>query len=174
MALTAGNAITASDMNALKSRVNAEMARRKYSDNGVSLATWNRAFTVTPVAGSTTAIISQFNETVGYINKIKSQGISTDFIYAIQAASTNLTNYANRPIYSNKTDCSSGCTGLCYTTCSSTCKNTCGEACYARCNTTCMVDSSSNPGCANVGCSTYCKNVCRTATCYDNPNITPD
>ena len=43
MALTAGSIITASDFNALKTRVNSEMARRKYTG---SLTGYNTSVTV--------------------------------------------------------------------------------------------------------------------------------
>lgn len=43
MALTAGSIITASDFNSLKTRVNQEMARRKYTG---TLASYNTSVTV--------------------------------------------------------------------------------------------------------------------------------
>lgn len=48
MAISQNETITAADINNLKTAVNAEMARRKYTG---SLATWNRAFTTVPAEG---------------------------------------------------------------------------------------------------------------------------
>ena len=166
MALDAGQVITRDDINALQNRINSEISRRHYVN---PLSTYSH-MSPPPILGEK-AFLSQVQAILTAMGHFKHRQISTEYIYSLKGLSDDLAVYAARPIYSNHTDCTGGCAGLCYTTCSDTCKTTCGEACYARCNTTCMVDSSSNPGCANVGCSTYCKNVCRTATCYDNPNI---
>ena len=169
MALDAGQFIAGSDMIALQNRIHSEISRRHY----VNPLSTNSEMTPPPISGEK-AFLSQVQAILSAMAPFKHRYISTEYIYSLKALSDDLAGYAARPVYSNQTDCVGGCAGLCYNTCSETCKTTCGEACYARCNTTCMVDSSSNPGCANVGCSTYCKNVCRTATCYDNPSITPD
>ena len=51
MALTQGSQITASDINALKARVKAEMNRRKYDGSLTGYAGTSYDFTTVPAAG---------------------------------------------------------------------------------------------------------------------------
>lgn len=170
MALTQGSKITASDMNALKTRVKAEMARRKYYN---SLADYTGDFSAgaASVAAGNKALKSHFNETVGYINKIKATGISSDKIYAIKAASDALAVYEARAINASVNDCSAQCTGLCISQCSNTCtggcSGGCNTTCTGGCNTTCTggcstgCSGSCTNGCSGCsGCGSGCKNNC--------------
>lgn len=75
MAYTAGSNATSSDIKSLKTSVNAEMARRKYSASGPSLASYNDSFS-NPAEVRDTIKIEHFNKTVGYINKIKATGLT--------------------------------------------------------------------------------------------------
>ena len=55
MALTTGSKMTASDINALKARVKAEMQRRKYTGSLTGYASTSYDYTNVPAAGVTIA-----------------------------------------------------------------------------------------------------------------------
>ena len=78
MALYAGSIITSSDINALKNRVKAEMARRQYGSG--SLAAYSGDFAVPNQTDTSNPgkkiLIEHFNQTVGYIDKISPTGIT--------------------------------------------------------------------------------------------------
>ena len=155
MALSANHEVTSADITALKNRVKAEMARRKYSSNGPSLASYKGDFSVGAGSGDITKA-AHYNETVGYISKIKAiSGLAAsvaagDIMYAIQAASTRLATDEAKGVHDNSTTCSSGCTGLCYTTCSGGCRSGCTGGCSSGCS-----------GCSNCGgCDWGCSNGC--------------
>lgn len=169
MALTAGNPITSADINDLKTRVKAEMTRRNATN---SLASYNGDFSQSAGVGDL-ARISHFNETVGYINLIKPTGISSDLIYAIQAASDALATHAGVSKTVNSESCSAAtCRGLCYTACSGSCRgctscsSTCGQNGCTSCSSTCGRDGCTR-SCAS-GCWGGCVNACAAFGCGSN------
>lgn len=150
MGLAQNYKILSSDILALKTRVKAEMNRRNGSTN---LATGhNGNFSESASAGEL-ARISQFNETVGYINLIKPTGITgtqNGLLYALQAATLQLTSHEQRNKQANNTDCTTGaCKGLCYSTCTGGCRSGCTGGCLGSCDAEC------EDGCtpAHGGCS---------------------
>lgn len=164
MAYTAGSSVTASDINSLKTSVNAEMTRRKYSYSGPALNSYADSFTTAASEGVTIGI-DHFNKTVGHINRINSTGItasSGSSLAAINAAVTKLNTWKNTSVTASTTDCSSGCTGLCYTGCGGTCtgcSGTCSGGCTSctGCSNTC---SGTCVGSCTKSCSPGCGNVC--------------
>ncbi len=159
MGLGAGALAKSSDITALKTRIKAEMARRKYQD---SLASFATNFTDSASAGQPIKM-SHFNESVGYINKIKTTGISNALLYSIRAAEQALTNYEDTDVTATVTDCtSSSCRGLCYTACTGGCKSGCTGGCSSSCTGGCRGSCSSCAG----GCSSSCGSAC-SSTCSD-------
>lgn len=157
MALTKDNPITSTDINNLKTRVKAEMARRNATN---SLAGYAGNFSQSAGVGDL-ARISHFNETVGYINLIKPTGIASDKIYAIQAASDALTTHANVNKTVNSESCSTAtCRGLCYTACTGSCRG------CTSCSSTCGSDGCTRT-CAS-GCWGGCVDVCAAFGCGSN------
>ena len=70
MALTAGNPATSADILDLKNRVKAEMKRRTYGSGSLNVSANIGDFSQSAAQGQPIRI-SQFNETVGLLNKIK-------------------------------------------------------------------------------------------------------
>lgn len=176
MSLQQGSAILSKDIIAFKTRVKAEMARRKYKD---SLASYATDFT-NPANKNNLAKLSHFNETVGFINLIKATGIQSDAIKNISAADVALANYEDTPVTSASTDCTgSSCRGLCYTTCSggckSGCKNGCESSCTGKCKGGCSSCSGGCAGTCGAACSKTCADVCTTAhgSCSNEASSVP-
>lgn len=163
MALTTGNQYLASEFNALKARVKAEMQRRQYNGSLTAYGDTPYDYTVTPAAGNT-VLIEHMNKLVQPLNAINTTGMTTvkagDPIQAIQALNTFLTTAEQYPLTSSTTDCKSSCTGLCTTGCGSTCTG-CTGGCEGTCNTTCTGTCSG--GCS--GCGGNCTGGC-SGKCY--------
>ena len=158
MALTQHSKIMSSDIIALKNRVKAEMARRKYYG---SLASLNTNFSNSANSGDQ-ALLTHFNETIGHINYINATGISSDLIYAISAEASQLGVYENRGITSSTNDCTYLCRGLCVSKCDTTCSG-CGSGCASTCSGNCSgwcEDSCDNYCADSCGGSNGCKNTC--------------
>lgn len=160
MAYTTDNSATAADITSLKTSVNAEMKRRKYSSSGPSLSAYEDSFTTAASAGVTIGI-DHFNKTVGHINRIKATGLtasSGSTLDAINTAITKLNAYKQTSDTATTSDCSSGCTGLCYTGCGSGCKG-CTGSCSGSCSGGCTnCTGTCSGGCA--GCMGTCKGGC--------------
>lgn len=178
MALTAGNPATSADIKDLKSKVKAEMKRRTYGTGSLNVSANIGDFSQSANAGQPIKL-EHFNETVGLLNKIRSQGYATQTrnvtpIPALQTALTNVGTYAGCTRYASTHYCTGGncqglcggtCTGDCHTTCTANCKDNCSGGCKGGCNTTCT-------GGCKTGCSTECKNTCKgkCATCLGCTN----
>lgn len=164
MALTQNNPILASDINALKNRVKNEMARR----NGVgSLAGYAGSWSV---SSGTRADAKHYNETVGYIAKIKavsglaSSVSSGNIIYAINAASTRLSSNEGYSKTANSTDCASSCTGLCYTQCTGGCRGCTSCSGCSSCTGTCVGGCTSCTSCSGCSGCSGCSDACSGCT----------
>ena len=177
MALTANNPVTKTDMDSLKSKIKAEMKRRKYNKN-LNVAANTGNFSTAITAGTTKTNIVYFNETVKLLSdKIKSQGITASqysVMNSINVALTNVNKYAGRAVDSSTNDCSSNCNGLCVScnntckgSCSGRCTGNCGQSCNWNCNATCAGVHSMCDGCAN-GCIQGCVSYCYTSS-YSDP-----
>ena len=158
MALTTGNQYLASEFNALKARVKAEMQRRQYNGSLTTYGGTSYDYTVTPAAGNT-VLIEHMNKLVQPLNAINATGMTTvktgDPIQAIQALNTFLTAAEKYSLTSSTTDWKSSCTGLCTTGCGNTCTG-CSGTCTGTCSTTCT--GSCSGGCS--GCGGNCTGKC--------------
>ena len=165
--------LTASQLNEIKARVNAEMSRRSYYG---SLAGYSNQFSNYPTAGKT-IYAEQGDKLIRgllnirdlgnlNLNDLKSNGIiPRDFDY--NTIKNALATYESESITGNKSSCRGACTGLCVGTCGSTCtgcQNACGFTCEGTCSVVCgsscgSCSSNCTGGCYS-GCSTGCKNGC--------------
>lgn len=163
MAYTTGSILSSNDIKDLKARVKAEMGRRKYTG---SLESWATDFTYPANAGDIIKL-EHFNETVGYINKIKDTGLTAErnkLIYEIDAAVTRLASNEDRSLNhmtdSSGTDCASSCTGLCQTACSGGCRG-CSGTCSGSCTSCSGCSGSCSGSCSGCsGCSGSCSGSC--------------
>lgn len=176
MALYAGSIITSSDINTLKNRVKAEMARRQYGSG--SLAAYSGDFAVTNQTDTSNPgkkiLIEHFNQTVGYIDKISPTGITgvkNGKINSIATANTLLRIYEQIDRYAADSGCDGLCTGLCEGTCTDSCMDSCTSTCGSNGCTSCTSCTST---CGSNGC-TGCTNTCGqngctscTSTCGSN------
>lgn len=164
--------ITAADFTALKARIKAECARRKYTgsvaeysgedydytDNEVASGKMVRKEHYTKITIPMTAIdgVTRSDPSL-----IKQKGL-TDLdtaLTALEAKKMNATSRAN-------TGCNSSCTGLCYNACGSSCGSNCtggcGVDCEGACSNTCL-------GTCQNSCGDACEQACSSScdwTCY--------
>ena len=153
------------------------MARRKFSSSGPALSSYAGDFSASAAAGNTIKA-AHYNETVGYISKIKAvTGLAEsvtagNLAYAINAASTRLSTDEAKGVQDNSTTCTSGCTGLCYTSCSGGCRSTCTASCADDCSGGCKGGCSTGcQGGCKTGCNTTCSGGCNwgcTNGCIDH------
>ena len=76
MALTTGNKYLASEFNALKARVKAEMERRQYNGPMTTYADTSYDYTVIPAADNL-VLIEHMNKLVEPLNAINATGMTT-------------------------------------------------------------------------------------------------
>lgn len=162
MALTAGSIITASDFTSLKTRVNSEMARRKYTG---SLTKYNTSVSVSKGGTITTA---QGDSIVDGVRAINTSGLpaspsSGAKIVSLNTLSTKLTDYASRALVGKNSGCASSCSGLCQG-CNNTCTGSCSGSCSGSCTGSCTGGCSGCGGCGGCsgcsGCGSGCANGC--------------
>lgn len=181
MALTKGSAISASDINALHTRVLNEIARRSKSGAVGSMSSWTSkaAYTKTPAVGNAIQI-EHANKIIEPVNAINTSGMTKvtagAAITNFSGLSAKLTTFETRSKQTNLTGsdhlCNASCTGLCSTgcysgcsSCGGSCSNNCSSSCTGDCNDTC------SGGCVgdcynscDRGCS-YCSTSCGTGNC---------
>ena len=194
MALSEGNVILASDFIAIKARVKAECARRKYNGSVESYAGSSYDYTVTPTDGNV-PLPEHFNKIIVPMNAMVDTGRSqTQNGYLVRAMNdidSALTTLESIAETASSSGCKSSCTGLCQGTCttgcsgctgscsggcgggcSGGCKNscdwTCTRVCYDNCESGCYGECATgcSGGCTG-GCSSLCKGSCKT-TCVGN------
>lgn len=181
MALTKGSAISASDINALHTRVLNEIARRSKSGAVGSMSSWTSkaAYTKTPVA-SNAIQIEHANKIIEPVNAINTSGMTKvtagAAITNFSGLSAKLTTFETRSKQTNLTGsdhlCNASCTGLCSTgchtgcsSCGGSCSNNCSSSCTGDCDGTCLGGCIGD--CYNScdrGCS-YCSTSCGTGNC---------
>lgn len=150
---------TLSDIQTLKTRLNAELASRSGSG---SLAGWSKAFTTTPDIDELT-IRQQLSETLGYAQKDSSAVYSEGRVFNYNEINSAIT------ALEAETTCSGLCVGFCSATCAGTgtgasctdCTGNCTEQCSAECSAGCTDNCRSTCGsdCINT-CSGICAGVC--------------
>ena len=181
MALTKGSAISASDINALHTRVLNEIARRSKSGAVGSMSSWTSkaAYTKTPTA-SNAIQIEHANKIIEPVNAINTSGMTKvtagAAITNFSGLSAKLTTFETRSKQTNLTGsdhlCNASCTGLCSTgchtgcsSCGGSCSNNCSSSCTGDCDGTCLGGCEGD--CYNScdrGCS-YCSTSCGTGNC---------
>ena len=187
MALSVGNVILASDFIAIKARVKAECARRKYNGSVASYAGSNYDYTVTP-ADDNVPLPEHFNKIIvpmnAMVNTGRTQTQSGFLVRAMNDINTALTMLEAISETAASSGCKSSCTGLCQGTCTTgctgctgtcsggcgsgctgSCKNscdwTCTRVCYDNCDSTCYGEcATSCSGSCSGGCSANCKGTC--------------
>lgn len=181
MALTKGSAISASDINALHTRVLNEIARRSKSGAVGSMSSWTSkaAYTKTPAAGNAIQI-EHANKIIEPVNAINTSGMTKvtvgTAITNFSGLSAKLTTFETRSKQTSLTGsdhlCNASCTGLCSTgchtgcsSCGGSCSNNCSSSCTGDCEDTCLGGCEGD--CYNScdrGCS-YCSTSCGTGNC---------
>lgn len=171
MSLAAGNTITASDFNSLKSTIYTECARRQMTNPisysqiadlgaGSSLSATQFANVATPLAVldifTTKGLDTQYYTTAtqsgqseATVTVKNAQGLSAKSI----AALSTIVNEAKTVAATNNTDCRNNCAGLC-----TGCQGTCSGSCTGSCTGGCSGCSGSCSGCS--GCSGSCSGGC--------------
>ena len=179
MSLSIGEQALAVDIIALKTRVKAEMQRRKYNGSLEQYATTEWDFTNTPSSG-TQLFVEQGQKIITPLNAINNTGLTSpnvgDQIKAMQLLSDKLTEWENNSVTSNINDCNSACSGLCMTTCYNVCTASCGNNCSGTCSGSCAGDCAFGclyycGGCGGCGsscsgCSGSCTGNCTTSSYY--------
>ena len=184
MALSEGNVILASDFIAIKARVKAECARRKYNGSVESYSQSAYDYTVTPQDGNV-PLPEHFNKIIIPMNAMVDTGRSqTQNGYLVRAmndidsALTALESIAETAASSGcKASCTglcqgtcttgcggtcsgscTGCTATCASNCSGTCRNSCGTQCGGNCTDDC---TGGCKGSCSTGCTGGCKGACK-------------
>lgn len=178
MSLASTNAILASDFVSLKTRVKAEMNRRKYVGSLTAYAGTTYDYAVTPVSGGIVSA-EHINKLVIPVNAIAASGYtaknSGEAIPELSTFDTKLKAHESQALY-GATDCASSCSGLCRTACSDTCSGCTGCSGCGGCDTTCSGTCSGgcDGGCSgcgsgcNAGCAPTCAGGCWTDGCTSN------
>lgn len=176
MPFSVGNPILASELNAIKARVKAEMLRRNKVG---SLASYGGAaydYTVVPAAGNP-ILPEHWNKIITPMNAMVNTGLSTvksgDPIPSLDGLVNQLTAAEKYALTSKTTNCKSSCSGLCvgtcYNACGSSCSTSCTGGCSGECEDNCGDGCSSScggscsPGCGNTcnkGCALACSGNC--------------
>lgn len=155
MALYEGDVILASDFIAIKARVKAECARRKYNGSVASYADSSYDYTVEPSDGDV-PLPEHFNKIIVPLNAIADTGRSqTQYGYLIRAMNdidSALTTLESIAETATSSGCKSSCTGLCQGTCTTACTG-CTGGCSGSCGSGCAT------GCSG-GCRATCRDLC--------------
>lgn len=176
MPFSVGNPILASELNAIKARVKAEMLRRNKVG---SLASYGGAaydYTVVPAAGNP-ILPEHWNKIITPMNAMVNTGLSTvksgDPIPSLDGLVNQLTAAEKYALTSKTTNCKSSCSGLCVGTCYNACGSSCSTSCTGGCSGGCedncgdgcssSCGGSCSPGCGNTcnkGCALACNGNC--------------
>ena len=150
MAISTGSTISASDINALKTRIYAEASRRS-----VSYTTYTNA---TAGDKATAAFINSLINPMNTINSDKTSTSTVSINEKIYPFSTTfnsaLTTFEGTAVNASNSNCKSGCLGLCQGTCTGTC-----QGCGSGCASTCTGCSGTCSGTCS-GCSGTCSGTC--------------
>lgn len=164
MALTQGSSITATDMTALKNKINAELTRRAHTG---SVSSYSAAFSTAPSTG-TKMTATQIQEIVTPLSKINTVSYSNttagSLALALSIVDTQVDNFASKALTASDHGCSASCTGLCSTTCTGSCKGctSCSGGCSgcSGCSGTCKGSCKGCSGGCTGGCGSKCGGGC--------------
>lgn len=153
MATTSGSLATATDFNAIRTRIIAEFNTTKRRNIGTNYQTPAAAQS----AGNTmnAANITNIAKNLYYVNSstYTSNGISAGTKISIAAIDSALSTYEGKAKQGTNSGCKSGCIGLCQG-CSGGCQDSC-TSCSGRCGDGCY-------GCEG-GCTNACTAACRAS-----------
>lgn len=166
MALTKNSKITATDINSLKSDLNKEMARRKYTGSLTKYGA-GTSYDFTASQGSE-ATISQYNNIIIPMRAVNAStvgettGSAGKTMVSLSGIAEILDSFEGKSLTASSSDCKTACSGLCHTACHGNCKGCSGcSGCGGSCETDCTGCSGCG-GCGNScsGCSGSCKGGC--------------
>ena len=169
MALTKGSTTLASDFIALKARIKAECARRKYNGSVAQYASSSYDYTVPPVAGNH-LLPEHYNKLIVPFNKLTGSNLQTknvgDIVPYLSDVSKKLAELESYQPTDGSSGCKASCTGMCQGTCASGCVG-CTGSCEGSCSNSC---TSCSGGCSvvcydgcDVGCYSRCAENCENA-----------
>ena len=173
MSLSAKEQCLAQEMIDLKSRVKAEMQRRKGNGSLVAYAGTDYDYTVDPAAG-VQMLTEHVNKIVVPMNAITASGMTEqavgDQAMAMDGIDAKLTVYVAEPAQKNGTSsCSGACSGLCVSSCYSSCGGSCSVGCGScgDCSGGCTGDckETCSNQCGSDGCSGNCGSNCKRDGC---------
>ena len=159
----------------LKSRIKAEVLRRKYTGSVSSYGGSDYDYTVTPKVGDFVKAehYNKLNEPLRAVNPttLLENVVSGDRIRDIAPldALTTILEGKSLTASSSNTGCNASCTGLCSTTCTGSCSTSCSGTCSTNCtgcSGTCSGGCSGCSGCGGscsrncTGCSGTCSGSC--------------
>ena len=169
MAVTNGSLCTVQDFIALKARVKAECARRKYMGDISQYASNAYDYENVPDDGEVIAP-EDVNKLIVPMNAINDTGYTVvsngDIIKELSGLEEFLTVSEGYSLQSPSTNCRASCTGLCVGTCADGCVG-CSGGCEDNCDTGCMGTCTGEcTGCTSCTgtCSTSCTGTCQ-GTC---------
>lgn len=161
--------ITAADFTALKERVKAECARRKYTGSVASYAGTAYDYSYPAAAGTIvryehyTKIAEPLTAIDGKVRTPRTRINQAD----ITEMDTALTALEKISLRATNTGCAASCTGLCSTACSGSCSGTCRGSCGDDCGYDC---TGGCDGSCGTSCATDCTTTC-TGRCYGCGNV---
>lgn len=164
MSLSAKEQCLAQEMIDLKTRVKAEMQRRKGNGSLVAYAGTDYDYTVDPAAGGQ-MLTEHVNKIVVPMNAITASGMTEQAIgdqaMAMDGIDAKLTVYVAEPAQKNGTSsCSGACSGLCVSSCYNSCGGSCSVGCGG-CDTTCTGGCKTTcTGECDTTCNGYCRDSC--------------
>lgn len=176
MPFSVGNPILASELNAIKARVKAEMLRRNKVGSLTAYGGAAYDYTVVPSAGNP-ILPEHWNKIITPMNAMVNTGLSTvesgDPIPSLDGLVNQLTAAEKYALTSKTTNCKSSCSGLCVGTCYNACGSSCSTSCTGGCSGGCedncgdgcssSCGGSCSPGCGNTcnkGCALACNGNC--------------
>ena len=162
---------------AIKSRLKAEVQRRKYVGSVSSYGGAAYDFTNNPKQG-TYIRQEHYNKIIEPLNAVNSEGIpnmvqnGTSIEDQFDIFDAKLTVFESKPLTaaSNNTGCAASCTGLCSTGCYGTCTGSCTGSCKGSCRGSCdgcdgCSGCSGCGGSCSYGCSGSCSANCASWYC---------
>lgn len=161
------------EFNNLKSRVKAEMIRRKHEGSVEHYGSEKYDYDEIPT--ELKVIKSEHgSKIVDPIRAINPSGMPSEInegsiVENLEIVDTQLTILEAIDLTSTtNTGCAASCTGLCSTSCSGTCTDACtGCTSCTGCSGTCENECTSCTGTCSGGCSTSCSGGCKNS-CYDD------
>lgn len=148
----------------MKTRIKAEVNRRKYKGSLTSYGTATYDFTVTPAVGELVRA-EHYNKIAEPIRAINQTGIvgpttagsPVEDVSTPEELDAKITLYASKSLTTSNHGCAASCSGLCSSTCSGGCSGSCSGC--SGCGSSCTGECS---GCS--GCWSQCSDGCTSCS----------